>query len=518
MQSLVECVPNFSEGRDTEKVRALIAAVTAVPGVFLLDQEMDHDHHRAVLTFAGTPEAVEEAAFQAAKKAVTLLDLRTHQGGHPRIGATDVIPFVPIRNVTMVDCVTLARRVGQRIGHELRIPVFLYEQAATQPDRANLETIRRGGLEALAHRMETEPGWAPDFGPHKLHPTAGATVVGARPALVAYNVNLKTTDKNIANAIAKTVRYSSGGLPHVKAIGVELASRGIVQVSMNLTNYEVTSIRTAFEAVRREAEQRSVEVLSSEIIGLVPQRALIQAAEASLRLERFDPTQVLETRLEMAVPPSESRASGPSVRDLSASVSDFLGAVAAGTPTPGGGSVAALAGALAAALGVMVCRLAEGQDKTPKRPVEGQASETTSMPPLAATRDRLVALSSRLKDLIQADAEAYEGVLRAYRLSKNDPQRATAIASSLQGATEVPLTTATLALEAAQLLRQVLPHIKPTMASDLKVGLLMALAAIEGGLENVIINLKALTNQQVIKDFLARVERIKHGLVEIRSL
>jgi glutamate formiminotransferase/formiminotetrahydrofolate cyclodeaminase len=505
MDRLVECVPNFSEGRDTEKVRALVAAVTAVTGVYLLDQEMDHDHHRAVLTLAGTPEAVEEAAFQAAKKAVTLIDLRKHQGGHPRVGATDVIPFVPIRNVTMADCVELARRVGQRIGHELGIPIFLYEQAALRPDRANLETIRRGGLEALAHRMETEPGWAPDFGPHTLHPTAGATIVGARQALIAYNVNLKSTDVTVANTIAKTVRFSSGGLPHVKAIGVELASRGVVQVSMNLTNYEVTSIQTAFEAVRREAEQRGVQVVSSEIIGLVPQRALIQAAEASLRLERFDPTQVLETRLEMAILPSGSGASRPGVRDLAASVSDFLGAVAAGTPTPGGGSVAALAGAVAAALGVMVCRLAEGQAKT-------------SIPSLAAARDRLVALSSMLKDLIQADAEAYEGVLQAYRRPKHDPERAKAIASSLQLATEVPITTATLALEAAQLLRQILPHIKPTMASDLKVGLLMALAAIEGGLENVSINLKSLTNQQVIKEILSRVERIKHGLVEIRSL
>lgn len=505
MDRLVECVPNFSEGRDTEKVRALVAAVTGVPDVFLLDQEMDHDHHRAVLTFAGTPEAVEEAAFQAVRTAVTLIDLRTHQGGHPRVGATDVIPFVPIRNATMADCVALARRVGQRIGHELGIPIFLYEQAATRPDRANLETIRRGGPEALAQRMETEPGWVPDFGPHKLHPTAGATIVGARPALIAYNVNLKSTDKNVASAIAKTVRFSSGGLPHVKAIGVELASRGIVQVSMNLTNHEVTSILTAFEAVRREAEQRGVQVVSSEIVGLVPQRALIQAAEASLRLERFDPTQVLETRLEMAVPPSESGARGPGSGNLPASVSDFLDAVAAGTPTPGGGSVAALAGALAAALGIMVCRLAEGQDKTP-------------IPSLAASRDRLMALSSSLKDLIQADADAYESVLRAYRLPKHDPGRAKAIASSLQVATEVPLTTATLALEAAQLLRQILPHIKPTMASDLKVGLLMALGAIEGGLENVSINLKSVTNQQVIKDFLPRVERIKHGLVEIRSL
>ncbi|MBI5777155.1 MAG: glutamate formimidoyltransferase [Nitrospirae bacterium] len=297
---IVECVPNFSEGRNEATVRALTEAVRAVPGVALLDQTMDPDHHRAVLTFAGAPEAVVEAAFHAAKTAAARIDLRTHQGEHPCVGATDVIPFVPIRGVTMRDCVELARTVGRRIGEELKIPVFLYEQAATRPDHARLETIRLGGLTGLAHRMETDPDWTPDFGPPRLHPTAGATAVGARRILVAFNVNLKTNDLGIAKAIAKTVRQSSGGLAHVKAIGVPLASRGHVQVAMNLVNIDDTPVHVAFEAVRREAEQRGVQVAGSELIGLVPRQAMLQAEAHGLRIDSFDLSNVLETRLEQA--------------------------------------------------------------------------------------------------------------------------------------------------------------------------------------------------------------------------
>jgi glutamate formiminotransferase/glutamate formiminotransferase/formiminotetrahydrofolate cyclodeaminase len=299
-EHLVECVPNFSEGRNAETIRALIDAVQAVPRVALLDHTKDADHHRSVLTFAGAPDAVAEAAFQAAKKATALIDLRRHQGGHPRVGATDVVPFVPLRGATMEDCAAVARRVGERIGRELGIPVFLYEQAAAKPDRARLETIRRGGLEGLAHRMETDPGWAPDFGPRRLHPTAGATVVGARRILVAFNVNLETRDLDLARAIAKTVRQSNGGLPHVKAIGVPLAGRGLVQVAMNLVNIEETPVHAAFEAVRREAEKRGVRVAGSELIGLVPRQAVLRAEARGISIQAFDPSKVLETKLEQA--------------------------------------------------------------------------------------------------------------------------------------------------------------------------------------------------------------------------
>ena len=525
MERLVECVPNFSEGRNAGTVRALVSAIQAVKGVFLLDEEMDQDHHRAVLTFVGAPEAVGEAAFQVARAAAGLIDLRVHQGGHPRVGATDVVPFVPVRGVAMEDCVALAGRVGERIGRELNIPVFLYEQAASHPDRANLEAIRKGGLEGLAGRMEADPAWAPDFGPQKLHPTAGATVVGARPPLIAYNVNLQSDDLAVANAIAKKVRFSSGGLPCVKAMGVALTSRRLVQVSMNLTNFEKTPIHVAFEAVKREADQRGVQVSGSEVIGLIPHRALMQASESFLKLERFDPTQVLETRLEMVLAreaqarEARNRDEVPSATypgDLAASVSGFLDAVSAGTPTPGGGSVAALAGALAAALGVMACRI-EGH-ATEKQPSSISAKAPAGTPDLGSAERRLMDLREKLRGLVQADADAYAGVVRAYRLPKTDPARLEAISTSLRVATEVPLETAALASEAAALLRTLVQQPKPAVASDLKVGLLLALAAIEGGLENVMANLKSLKNQRFSDEIASRIQAIKQSLVELKGL
>lgn len=298
MSQIVECVPNFSEGRNPEVIQTIAALVRSVPGVVLLDETKDPDHHRAVLTFAGRPYAVAEVAFQMARLASQLIDLRGHQGEHPRVGATDVMPFVPIRDISMQDCVQLARMVGQRIGNELKIPVFLYEQAASKPERKQLEWIRKGGMKGLADRMAADPRWAPDFGPKQLHQTAGATVVGARWPLIAFNVNLRTQDLSIAKAIAKVVRQSSGGLPSVKAIGVDLRSQGLVQVSMNLTNQAETPLHKAFAAVQQEAAARGVEVAGTEIIGLVPEQALMETAQQALSLDRFDGRQVLEARLE----------------------------------------------------------------------------------------------------------------------------------------------------------------------------------------------------------------------------
>ncbi|HKW85812.1 MAG TPA: formimidoyltransferase-cyclodeaminase, partial [Nitrospiraceae bacterium] len=363
------------------------------------------------------------------------------------------------------------------------------------------------------------------FGPRQLHPTAGAIVVGARPPLIAYNVNLQTDDLAVAKAIAKTVRFSSGGLPSLKAIGVELKSRRLVQVSMNLTNFEETPIHVAFEAVRREAEQRGVGVCGSELIGLVPQRALIQGAEFFLKLERFDPTQVLETRLELVLAreaqarggkPIAQPVSSAGSADVSSSVSDFLAAVAAGTSTPGGGSVAALAGALGAALGIMACRIGLPTDQKKQQSV--QAKVPGEAIDLQATERRLQELSERLRSLIQADADAYAGVVKAYRLPKTDPTRSNAISTSLRVATEVPLETATLASETASLLRTLLAQTKPTVAPDLKVGLLIARAAIEGGLQNIYANLKSQTNQSVVNDLARRAKAIEQCLVELKSL
>lgn len=270
----------------------------------LLDDTMDRDHHRSVLTFAGAPEAVAEAAFQAVKVAASLIDLRHHHGVHPRVGATDVVPFVPVRDVMMSECVALARHLGARIGGELGIPVFLYERAASRPDRAPLEAVRRGGLSGLAERMK-HSAWHPDYGPSTLHETAGATVVGARPPLIAFNVNLDTEDIDVARAIAKRIRASSGGLPSVKAIGVSLASRRLTQVSMNLTNYEETPVQVAFEAVRRETERQGVAIAESELVGLIPEAALAGTSPQAIHLAGFTPSQILEVRLAQALRKSE---------------------------------------------------------------------------------------------------------------------------------------------------------------------------------------------------------------------
>jgi len=300
MNRLVECVPNFSEGRRPETIEALVKAIRSVPGAVLLDRQSDADHNRSVLTFIGPPESVAEAAFRAAEEALHRIDLTTHRGEHPRVGATDVIPFVPIHGVSMEDCVHLARTVGRRLAEALHIPVFLYEYAATAPFRTRIEDIRRGSLEELGERMRTSPDWAPDFGDAKLHRTAGATIVGARRFLIAYNVNLATDDLDIAKAIALKVRASNGGLPSVKAVGIDLKTRGCVQVSMNLTNYEETPVHAAFEAVKAEAARHSVAVSGSEIIGLIPEAAVAQSAAHYLMLESFSTSQVLEARMAQA--------------------------------------------------------------------------------------------------------------------------------------------------------------------------------------------------------------------------
>ena len=297
MAQIVECVPNFSEGRRAEVVQAISEAVERVEGVRLLDQEMDRDHNRAVLTFVGEPDPVVEAAFRAVAKAVELIDLTKHQGEHPRIGATDVVPFVPIANITMEECVNLARLLGRRIWEELRVPVYFYGEAALRDDRRLLPQIRRGEFEGLRETLGKDPDRDPDVGDPEIHPTAGATAVGARGPLIAYNVNLGTDDLGLAQTIAKRVRASSGGFPEIQAKGFALADRGQVQVSMNVMNFRVTSIPTVFEAIQKETEAAGVPIVGSEIVGLVPLEALLDAAEAYLGLEDFHRDQILDMRL-----------------------------------------------------------------------------------------------------------------------------------------------------------------------------------------------------------------------------
>jgi glutamate formiminotransferase len=297
MAEIVECVPNFSEGRRREVVDAIAAAIASVRGVRLLDQEMDANHNRSVITFIGSRSAVAEGALAGARKAVELIDMNLHHGEHPRIGALDVLPFVPVAGVTMADCVELARTIGRRIADELSVPVYLYEAAATRPDRKDLPNLRRGEYEGLKEEISTNPARRPDFGPAKMHPTAGATVVGARPILIAWNVNLATRDVRVAKRIAKAVRESDGGLPAVRAKGFELTDRGLVQVSMNMIDYSKTSLLRAFEEIRRLAEAEGVAIEESEIVGLVPLNPLIEAATSHLKLVNFGRHQILEARL-----------------------------------------------------------------------------------------------------------------------------------------------------------------------------------------------------------------------------
>jgi glutamate formiminotransferase/glutamate formiminotransferase/formiminotetrahydrofolate cyclodeaminase len=295
--SLVECVPNFSEGRNKETVARLAAAITSVPTACVLDTHIDPDHNRSVITFVAQPPQVVETAVRAVKLASELIDMRKHTGQHPRLGATDVLPFVPISGVTMEDCIALAHEAGQRIASEIGVPVFFYERAALRTDRVNLEDVRRGALELLREQIALVPARAPDVGPLRVHESAGAIAVGARPFLIAFNINLRTRELAVARQIARTVRARSGGLPFLKALGFELATRGLVQVSMNLVNFEITGMNQAYAAVKSEAQRLGVEIANTEIVGLVPAQALDTAAEYFLKLENFGEDKILENRI-----------------------------------------------------------------------------------------------------------------------------------------------------------------------------------------------------------------------------
>ena len=296
MRSIIECVPNVSEGRRTDIVDAIVAAARSFPGVRILDAQSDRDHNRSVITLVGERDPLRDAVLALMEAAVARIDLRTHEGEHPRMGAVDVVPFIPIEGATMADCVALAREVGEQAARRLDLPIFLYEEAAAAPHRHNLEDVRRGQFEGLAAKLR-DPQWVPDFGPRAPHVSAGATAIGARMPLIAYNINLGTADVEIAKKIAAAIRHSSGGYRHVKAMGLLLEERGIAQVSINMTDFKKTPLFRVFETVCAEAARYGVPVIGSEIIGLVPAEALQQCADHWLRLEGFSRSQVLETRI-----------------------------------------------------------------------------------------------------------------------------------------------------------------------------------------------------------------------------
>ncbi len=482
MKRLIECVPNFSEGRDATKVDAIVAVMSAVHGVWVLDRDMDADHHRSVITLAGEPEAVVEAALLGVGKARDLIDLTKHSGAHPRIGATDVLPFIPIEGVSIEDCVALARRAGNEIWKRYRIPVYFYEAAAMRPERVNLENIRRGQFEGLRADMKRSHDRQPDIGEPKVHPTAGATVVGARKFLIAYNVNLNTPDLAIANKIAKAIRFSSGGLRYVKSMGVPLAARNLAQVSINLTDFEQTPMHRVYEMVKREAVRYGAAPVGSEIVGLIPKKAIEMAADYFLQLENFSPEQIFENKLAPAVTGAPAAAKDGR---LAALARPFLDAVAEPTATPGGGSVSAFAAALAAALGQMVAGLS--------RKKKSQAEHADR---LSEELDALRQITGDLTQAIDRDAASYEAVVEAFRLPHDDPAdaktREAAIQTATLGAAEVPLHVAEGSVALYERLGRLESIASPAMRSDLLVAKGMAAAGARGALANVAINLESL--------------------------
>ena len=486
---LIECVPNFSEGRHPEIIAAIRDAIASVPGVAMLDVSSDPSHNRTVVTFAAPAEQAVRAAFNGIAKARELIDLTAHTGEHPRIGATDVCPFIPLEGATMEDCVALARELGKRVGTELGIPVFLYERAATRPDRANLADIRRGEFEKARDEIGTNPDRVPDFGPNKIHPTAGATVIGARPFLVAYNVYLgPASNLAVAKEVAKVVRASGGGLPSVKGLGLEVD--GQAQVSMNLTDTDTTPIWRAYDAVKLEAEKRGVSPTWSEIVGLVPAHALFETAVHHIQLRGFSGERVLEHQVREAMTGGET-------------LSGFVEAVASSAPMPGGGSVVAHVGALGAALAEMVAGLTIGRKKYVA--VEGEMKE------LAA---RAVTLGARLAALVKEDSDSYALVSAAYKLQKETPvqvaARDAAIQAALMKAAAVPLETARACVAVAKLAASCAQNGNTNAVSDAGVAALLAEAACKGAAYNVRINVSSMSDPHAGRELADEAAALVH--------
>jgi len=476
---LVECVPNFSEGRDSAVIDALRAALTSVPGVRLLDVQSDSAHHRSVFTLVAPPAAAGEAAYRAIAVARERIDMTRHAGEHPRMGATDVVPFIPVRDVTMDECVVLARQLGERVARALEIPVYLYARAATRPERERLPDVRKGEFEGLRARIGSDPAAEPDFGPRRIHPTAGATAIGARPFLVAYNIYLATPDVAVAKEIAKQIRTSSGGLPAVQASGFDVAGRA--QVSMNLLDIDVTSPATVFTRVRDLASARGVAIERSEIVGLIPERGILGAGTAFLQLpDAAD--HLLEAKIRAAEGPT---------------LDGWLDELAGPNPVPGGGSAAALAGTLAGALVAMVARLTVG------RKAYAAVDERAR-----AIRDEADGLRGEVRRLVNDDAAAYARVSAAYKISKDDPARGAGIDAALLGAAATPLDVARRAARLRTLAREIGEIGNKNARSDAKVAEELARTAVIGAVENVRVNVASLSDPKTGESLLREAEKL----------
>lgn len=491
---LVECVPNFSEGRRPEVVEAIRESIASVKEVRMLDYHSDSDHNRTVITFVGPPQAVEEAAFRAIRRASELINLDEHHGEHPRMGATDVVPFIPIADASMEDCVALAKQLGQRVGEQLGIPVYLYEAAATRPERQNLENIRRGEYEAIKAEIGVNPEREPDYGPAKIGP-AGATVIGARPFLIAYNVYLTTDEVSIAKKIAKAIRHSSGGLRYVKALGLLVDGRA--QVSMNLTDFRKTPIARVVELIRSEAARYGVAVHHSELVGLIPQDALVDTAVWYTQMDQFEPEQVLEKRL------YQVREGGSAEGEAEIPVDDsFLEALAAGTATPGGGSAAAYAGAAGAALVAMVARLTTGKKK--------YAEVEEAMQSILARAEQL---REELTKAVSRDAAAFQGVMQAFRMPKDSPEkketRSAAVHTATLEAARVPLGVASKALEVLELATEVVEQGNLNAISDGASAAALAQAAMTSAGLNVRTNVASLDDSPEADDLMHKLRLLE---------
>jgi len=541
MTKLVECVPNFSEGRDRATIDAITRVIAATPGVRLLDVDPGADTNRTVVTFVGEPEAAAAAAFAAIARAAEVIDMAQHHGAHARLGATDVCPFVPLEGVTMEECVALARQVGERVGRELGIPVYLYEEAATSPARRNLADIRKGEYEGLRDKL-ADPEWRPDFGPAALNPRTGASVIGAREFLIAYNINLNTKDKRLATRIAQVIRESGGPkrdakgafvldqqgervhqpgrFEHCKATGWYIDQYGLAQISINFTNYKKTPVHAVFDDCRREAEKLGLRVTGSELVGLIPKAALlaagrhylekqgasagqpeadlIEAAVLSLGLAQLGPFDPRKKIIELAVT-DEPRLGSLTLRR-------FVDVLSTDSPTPGGGSVAALGGALGAALAAMVGNLTVGK--------KGYESVDAEMRRVAATGQ---ALKDELLAAVDRDAAAYDAVMAAARLPKKTPEeaaaRTAAVERATRGATAVPLEVLRAAARVAELAEQVAARgFKPSL-SDAGVAAAAARTAATGAYLNVRINLGGLEDRGWADQVAAEARGLLDGVV-----
>jgi glutamate formiminotransferase/formiminotetrahydrofolate cyclodeaminase len=494
---LIECVPNFSEGRRQDVIKSIADTIRSTPGVTLLDVESNPDHNRSVISFVGESGPVKVAALAASGKAIELIDLTKHQGEHPRMGAVDVVPFVPLSGATMDDCITLAKEFGKEFAERFHVPVFFYEEAASMPERRNLADVRAGEFEGLRDKIGRDPAKKPDSGPDKIHPTAGATAVGAREILIAYNVNLGTNDLAIAKKIAHQLRAKDGGLAYVKALGFELKERGTVQVSMNMTDYNKSQLFKAKELVELFAQRYGVPVLGSEIVGLAPMDALVDSAEFYLKLENFSREQILEKRL---FAPSPS-----SLNDMS--LSNFSEEVASKKATPGGGSVSAYMGALGAGLVCMVARITLAKKEV--------AQESGRLQELVRKGEDL---RQSLLGLVVEDAHSFDAVMQAFKLPRDKPDaRREAIQEATVKAAEVPLRTLDSSVQVLHLAEEIAKCGVANALSDVTTSVAAARAAMEGATSNVLINLDTLDDQHYVNKTRLRISELRKEGVQLEQ-